>query len=48
MPTPATTLVVQIEPGPCPTLIALAPALAKNSTPSAEVTLPAINVRSEN
>ena len=48
IPTPATTLVVQIEPGPCPTLIAFAPAFAKNSTPSAEVTFPAINVRSGN
>ena len=32
MPTPATTRVVQMEP--CPILIVLAPASARNSTPS--------------
>ena len=42
MPTPATMRVVQIEPGPCPTLIAFAPQSARNSTPAALVTLPAM------
>ena len=45
MPTPATMRVVQIEPGPWPILIALAPQLARNSTPAALVTLPAMMVR---
>jgi hypothetical protein len=43
MPTPATIRVVQIEPGPCPTLIASAPQSARNSTPAALVTLPAMS-----
>ena len=34
--------VVQIEPGPCPTLMAFAPQSARNSTPAALVTLPAM------
>ena len=34
--------VVQIEPGPCPTLIASAPQSARNSTPAALVTFPAM------
>ena len=34
--------VVQIEPGPWPTLMALAPQSARNSTPAALVTLPAM------
>src|SRR5271168_4640429 len=42
MPTPATMRVVQIEPGPCPTLIVVAPADARYSTPAALVTLPAM------
>ena len=42
MPTPATMRVVQIEPGPWPTLMALAPQSARNSTPAALVTLPAM------
>ena len=41
-PTPATTRVVQIEPGPMPTLTASAPALASASAPSAVATLPAM------
>ena len=48
MPTPATMRVVQIEPGPWPILMVLAPASARNSTPSALVTLPAMRVRSAN
>lgn len=46
IPTPATIRVVQMEPGPWPTLMAFAPAFARNSTPSALVTLPAMMVRS--
>ena len=46
MPTPATMRVVQMEPGPWPTLMMFAPASARNSTPAAEVTLPASNGRS--
>ena len=42
MPTPATMRVVQIEPGPWPTLMAFAPHSARNSTPAALVTLPAM------
>ena len=42
MPTPATMRVVQIEPGPWPTLMAFAPQSARNSTPAALVTLPAM------
>ena len=41
-PTPATMRVVQIEPGPIPTLIASAPASIKARAPSAVATLPAI------
>ena len=35
--------VVQIEPGPCPTLTASAPQSARNSTPAALVTFPAMS-----
>ena len=42
MPTPATTRVVQIEPGPMPTLTASAPASISALVPSAVATLPAI------
>ena len=41
-PTPATMRVVQIEPGPMPTLIASAPASISASAPSAVATLPAM------
>ena len=41
-PTPATMRVVQIEPGPMPTLIASAPASTRARAPSAVATLPAI------
>ena len=41
-PTPETILVVQIEPGPIPTLIAFAPAAIKASAAAAVATLPAI------
>ena len=34
--------VVQMEPGPCPTLMAFAPQSARYSTPAALVTLPAM------
>src|SRR6476661_7840021 len=40
-PTPATTRVVQIEPGPMPTLTASAPAFDSASAPSPVATLPA-------
>ena len=40
-PTPATMRVVQIEPGPMPTLTASAPASISASAPSAVATLPA-------
>src|SRR5262249_10359028 len=40
-PTPATTRVVQIEPGPMPTLTASAPASISALAPSAVATLPA-------
>ena len=40
-PTPATTRVVQIEPGPIPTLIASAPALIRSSAASAVTMFPA-------
>ena len=43
---PATILVVQMEPGPIPTLTQSAPALIKASVPSAVATLPAITCRS--
>src|SRR6056300_187772 len=39
-PTPATTLVVQIEPGPIPTLTASAPASTKNLAASGVAMLP--------
>ncbi len=41
-PTPATTRVVQIDPGPMPTLTASAPALASASAASPVATLPAM------
>ena len=41
-PTPATTLVVQIDPGPIPTLTQSAPASTKSLTASAVAILPAI------
>ena len=41
-PTPATTRVVQMEPGPMPTFTASAPALASATAPSAVATLPAM------
>ena len=43
-PTPATIRVVQIEPGPMPTLIASAPASASALAASAVATLPAIDL----
>ena len=42
-PTPATTRVVQIEPGPTPTLTPETPALISASAPSAVATLPPIS-----
>ena len=39
-PTPATTLVVQIDPGPIPTLTASAPASTKNLAASAVAIFP--------
>ncbi len=42
MPTPATTRVVQIEPGPMPTLTASAPASIRARAPSAVAILPAM------
>ena len=48
MPTPATMRVVQMEPGPWPTLTASAPQSARNSTPAALVTLPAMSVSDGN
>src|ERR1019366_4516821 len=44
MPTPATMRVVQMDPGPWPILTASAPQSARNSTPAALVTLPAMSV----
>ncbi len=41
-PTPATTRVVQIEPGPIPTLMTEAPASIKSRVASAVATLPAM------
>jgi len=41
-PIPATTLVVQIDPGPIPTFTALAPASIRSLVASAVATLPAI------
>ena len=43
-PTPATTRVVQIEPGPIPTFTTSAPASYNALVASAVATLPAINV----
>ena len=45
-PTPATTRVVQIEPGPTPALMASAPAPMSASAPSPVATLPATSARS--
>ena len=42
-PIPATTRVVQMEPGPMPTLIASAPAAISASAAEAVAILPAIN-----
>lgn len=42
-PTPATTLVVHIEPGPIPTLSASAPALIKSSAASPVAMFPTNN-----
>ena len=41
-PTPATTRVVQIEPGPTPTFTASAPALMRACAPARVATLPPI------
>ena len=41
-PTPEIIRVVQIEPGPIPTLIASAPAISRSRVPSVVATLPAI------
>ena len=41
-PTPATIRVVQMDPGPMPTLMPLAPALIRSSAPSPVATLPAM------
>ena len=41
-PTPATTRVVQMEPGPIPTLMPSAPALIRSAVASFVATLPAI------
>ncbi len=41
-PTPATTRVVQIDPGPTPTLTASAPALINACAPARVATLPPI------
>ena len=43
-PTPATTLVVHIDPGPIPTLIASTPSLDKNLAASAVAIFPAHRV----
>src|SRR6056300_449524 len=45
-PTPATTLVVQIDPGPMPTLTASAPAATKNLAASPVAILPTITSKS--
>ena len=42
-PTPATTRVVQIDPGPMPTLTASTPASISARAPSAVATLPAMS-----
>ena len=47
-PTPATTRVVQIDPGPIPTLTTSTPASYNAFAPSAVAILPAIKVASEN
>ena len=47
-PMPATTRVVQIEPGPIPIFTASAPALMSASVASAVATLPAISSTSGN
>ena len=47
-PIPATTRVVQIEPGPIPTLTASAPASINAFVASPVATLPAITCRSGN
>ena len=47
-PTPATTLVVQIEPGPIPTLSESAPAFIKSFVASAVAILPTITGIFEN
>ena len=44
-PMPAITRVVQMEPGPMPTLTQSAPALMRSTVPSAVATLPAIICR---
>ena len=46
MPTPEMTRVVQMEPGPTPTLMACTPALMRSEAPSAVTTLPATMGRS--
>ena len=47
-PTPATTLVVQIDPGPIPTLRESAPAFIKSFAASAVAIFPTITGTSEN
>ena len=47
-PTPATTRVVQIEPGPIPTFTTSTPTSNKARVPSPVATFPAINVASGN
>ena len=46
-PTPARMRVVQMEPGPMPTLIASAPASTNANAASAVATLPAITCNAE-
>ena len=46
MPTPDMTRVVQMEPGPTPTLMACTPALMRSAAPSAVTALPATMGRS--
>lgn len=46
IPTPEITRVVQMEPGPTPTLMACTPALMRSEAPSAVTTLPATMGRS--
>jgi hypothetical protein len=45
-PTPATMRVVQIEPGPMPTLTASAPAATRSSAPAGVTMLPAMSCSS--